>query len=97
MQNPRIHYKDAKDFFSLPDVSHKHLRLQNISWNLVQLLLQKINKIISPLVVGLFDTNISQCPCLMDGPSSSSDPYTPPSNYQFLHASYKPSNKQNLN
>ena len=50
-----------------------------------------ISKIISPLVVGLFDINIRQFPCLMDSPSSQLDPYTPPNNYQIFYASYKPS------
>ena len=49
-----------------------------------------INKIISPLIGGFFDTNISQCPCLMDGPSSQLDPYTPPKDYQIFNASSKP-------
>ena len=48
-----------------------------------------INKIISPLIGGLFDTNISQSPCLMNGASSLLDPYTPPKDYQIFNTSSK--------
>ena len=42
-------------------------------------------------VVSVFFTNINQSPCLMDGLSSQLHPYTPPNDYQFFYASYKPS------
>ena len=48
-------------------------------------------KIVSPLVVGLFDTNISQCPCLMDSPSSQLDFYTLPNDYQIFYTPYESS------
>ena len=56
-----------------------------------------ISKIVSPLVVGLFDNNQSQSPYLMEGPSNQLDPYTPPNDYQIFCASYKPPNKTNPN
>ena len=49
-----------------------------------------ISKIISPLVVGLFYNNLSQSPCLIGGPLSQSDPYTPPNDYQKNCALYEP-------
>ena len=48
-----------------------------------------INKNVSPLVIGLFDTNLSQSPYVIDSPSSQLDPYTPPNSYQNFYASYK--------
>ena len=53
-----------------------------------------ISEIVSPLIC-LSDTNISQCPCLMGGPSSQLDTYTPPDDYQIFYASYKPSQQTN--
>ena len=57
----------------------------------MQSLFQKIGKIVSPLVVGLFDTNISQFAYLMGGPWSQLDPYTPPNDNQVFYTSHKPS------
>ena len=62
----------------------------------MQLLFQMISKIVGPLVVGLFDTNISQCSCLMDNPSSQLVPYTPPNDYKIYYSSYNPPNKPTL-
>ena len=53
---------------------------------------QMISKIIDPLIVGFFDTNICQFPYLMHSPWSQLDPCTPPNNYQILHL-----NKPHLN
>jgi hypothetical protein len=44
----------------------------------------------------LFDINIGQSPCLMDGPSSEVNPYTPPNDHRILYASYNRPNKLNL-
>ena len=52
---------------------------------------QIISEIVSLLVVGLFDTNMSQSPCLMDDPSSQLDPYTPPNDYHIFYIVYIPS------
>ena len=50
-----------------------------------------ISKIVNPRVVGLFDINLSQAPCLINNPLSRLDPYTPPNDYQIFHATAKPS------
>ena len=55
------------------------------------------NKIVSPLVVGLFYTNISQSPCLVDGRSNQLDPYTPSNDDQIFSHLINPPNKPNLN
>ena len=49
----------------------------------------EIAKIVSPFVVGLFDTNISQSPGLLGSPSSQLDFHTPPMYHQIFYASYK--------
>jgi hypothetical protein len=56
-----------------------------------------IRKIINPLIVGSFDTNINQSSCLMDSPSSQLDPYTPPNDYQISTHPTNPPNIPNLN
>ena len=52
-----------------------------------------ISMIVSPLVVDIFDTNISNSLCLMDGPWSQLDPYNAPMNYQIFFAYNKPSSQ----
>jgi hypothetical protein len=50
-----------------------------------------ISKIVSPLVVGMFNINIRDFPCWMDSPPSQLDPYNPPNDHQILYAFYDPS------
>ena len=37
----------------------------------------------------VFETNVSESLCLMDGVSRQGDPYTPPNDYWPFHASYE--------